>query len=93
MEILTITSTSFTRESHDPAVPTILTSDAKKAVHEDTATKVSLELVKHESRQFAASRFQICQDARVPSDGVQPKMIPYEAVVARALVGLGSLRG
>jgi hypothetical protein len=45
-------------------VPTILTSDAKKAVHEDTATKVGLELVKHEGRQFAAARVQICQEPR-----------------------------
>jgi hypothetical protein len=33
-------------------------------VCEDATTKVSLELVKHEGRQFAASRFQIRQERR-----------------------------
>jgi hypothetical protein len=35
-------------------VPTVFTSDAKKAVRENATTKVSLELVKHEGGQFAA---------------------------------------
>ena len=33
-------------------------------MNRDTATKVSLELVKHKGRQFAASRFQIYQERR-----------------------------
>jgi hypothetical protein len=45
-------------------VPTVFTSDAKKAVCEDATTKVGLELVKHEGRQFAASRFEIRQERR-----------------------------
>ena len=45
-------------------MPTVFASDAKKAVCEDAATKVSLELVKHEGRQFAASRFKIRQERR-----------------------------
>jgi hypothetical protein len=45
-------------------VPTVFASDAKKAVCEDATTKVGLELVKHEGRQFAAPRFQICQKRR-----------------------------
>ena len=57
-------TSSFTRESHNSAVPTVFASDAKKAVCEDAATKVSLELVKHEGRQFAASRFKIRQERR-----------------------------
>jgi hypothetical protein len=38
-------------------VPTVLASDAKKAMHQDATAKVSLELVKHEGGQFAASFF------------------------------------
>ena len=34
------------------------------AVHEDAATKVRLELVKHEGGQFAASCFQVGQERR-----------------------------
>jgi hypothetical protein len=45
-------------------VPTVFASDAKKAVCEDATTKVSPELVKHEGRQFATSRFQIGQERR-----------------------------
>jgi hypothetical protein len=45
-------------------VPTVFTSDAKKAVRENATTKVSLELVKHEGGQFAAYRFQIGQERR-----------------------------
>ena len=45
-------------------MPTVFTSDAKKAVRENATTKVSLELVKHEGGQFAASRFKIRQERR-----------------------------
>jgi len=45
-------------------VPTVFTSDAKKAVHEDATTKVRLELVKHEGGKFAASCFQVGQKRR-----------------------------
>jgi hypothetical protein len=45
-------------------VPTVFTSDAKKAVRKDATAKVSLELVKHEGRQLAASRFEIRQERR-----------------------------
>jgi hypothetical protein len=38
-------------------VSTVFASDAKKAVHENTTPKVSLELVEHEGGQFAASFF------------------------------------
>jgi len=57
-------STSLARKRHDPAVPTVSTSDAKEAVHEDATTKVRLELVEHEGGKFAASRFQICRECR-----------------------------
>jgi hypothetical protein len=46
------------------AMPTVFASDAKKAVRENATTKVSLELVKHEGGQFAASRFKIRQERR-----------------------------
>jgi hypothetical protein len=36
-------------------VPAVLASDAEQTVHEDATTKVSLELVKHEAGQLAAS--------------------------------------
>ena len=45
-------------------VATVLTSDSQKAMNRNAATKVRLELVKHESGQFAASRFQVCQERR-----------------------------
>jgi hypothetical protein len=45
-------------------VPAVFAPDAKKAVCEDATTKESLELVKHEGGQFAASRFQIRQERR-----------------------------
>jgi hypothetical protein len=45
-------------------MPVVSASDAKKAVNWNAATKVSLELVKHEGGQFAASRFQIHQERR-----------------------------
>jgi hypothetical protein len=45
-------------------MPTVFASDAKKPVHEDAATKVSLELVEDECGQFAASRFEIRQEGR-----------------------------
>jgi hypothetical protein len=57
-------ATALARERHDSAVPTVFTSDAKKAVRENATTKVSLELVKHEGGQFAAYRFQIGQERR-----------------------------
>ncbi len=57
-------STSLARESQNSAVPTVLASDAKKAMGRNAATKVSLELVKHEGGQFAASGFQIRQERR-----------------------------
>jgi hypothetical protein len=47
----------FARERHDSAVPTVFASDAKKAVNWNAATKVCLELVKHEGRQFASPGF------------------------------------
>jgi hypothetical protein len=40
-------------------VPTVPAADAKKAMHGDATTKVSLELVQHEGGQFAALRLQI----------------------------------
>jgi hypothetical protein len=55
-------STPLTRERHDPAVPTVFTSDAKKAVHENATTKVRLEFVKHEGGQFAAPCFQVGEE-------------------------------
>jgi predicted component of type VI protein secretion system len=36
-------------------VPTVFAPDAKKAVNWNATTKVSLELVRHEGRQFAVS--------------------------------------
>jgi hypothetical protein len=45
-------------------VPTVIASDTKKAVHEDAATKVGLELVKHEGGQFSSACFQIRQKRR-----------------------------
>jgi hypothetical protein len=45
-------------------MPAVSASDAKKAVNWNATTKVSLELVKHEGGQFAASRFQIRQKRR-----------------------------
>jgi hypothetical protein len=57
-------ATSFARERHDSAVPTVFASDAKKAVCEDATTKVGLEFVEHEGGQFAASCFQIRQKRR-----------------------------
>jgi hypothetical protein len=36
-------------------VPTAFTANAKKAMHEDATTKVSLELVKHKGGQLTAS--------------------------------------
>jgi len=56
--------TSPAHERHDSAVPTVFAPDAKKAMGRNAATKVSLELVKHKGGQFAASRFQICQERR-----------------------------
>jgi len=55
-------STPLARERHDPAVPTVFTSDAKKAVHENATTKVRLEFVKHEGGQFAAPCFQVGEE-------------------------------
>jgi hypothetical protein len=57
-------STSFARESHNFAVPTVFAPDAKKAVNWNATAKIGLELVKHEGGQFAASRFQIRQERR-----------------------------
>ena len=45
-------------------MPALFASDAQKAVNRNATTKVSLELVKHEGGQFAAARFQICQERR-----------------------------
>jgi hypothetical protein len=35
-------------------MPAVSASDAQKAMNRNATTKVSLELVKHEGRQFAA---------------------------------------
>jgi hypothetical protein len=68
MELPRPTHDSFqlriTRERHDSAVPTVFAPDAKKAMGRNAATKVGLELVKHEGGQFAASRFEIRQKRR-----------------------------
>ena len=48
-------STSLAGKGHDSAVPTVFAPDAKKAVNWNATTKVSLELVQHEGRQFAVS--------------------------------------
>jgi hypothetical protein len=45
-------------------MPTFSASDAQKTMNWDATTKVRLELVKHEGRQFAAARFQIRQERR-----------------------------
>jgi hypothetical protein len=57
-------SASFAGKSHDSAVPTVFAADAKKSMNRNAAAQVSLELVKHEGRQFAASSFQIRQKRR-----------------------------
>ena len=57
-------ATSFARESHNFAVPTVFASDAKKAVNWNATAKIGLELVNHEGGQFTASRFQIRQERR-----------------------------
>jgi hypothetical protein len=41
-----------------------MAANAQKDVDEDATTKVSLELVAHEGRQFAATHFQIGQKRR-----------------------------
>jgi hypothetical protein len=45
-------------------MPAVSTSDAQKAMNRNATTKVGLELVNHEGRQFAASRFKIRQERR-----------------------------
>ncbi len=68
-------TTALARETDGATVPALLASDAQKAVHEDATTKVGLELVKHEGRQFAAPRFQICKKRRP----VQPFQVVIRA--------------
>jgi hypothetical protein len=43
-------------------MPAVSAADAQEAMNWNAATKVGLELVKHEGGQFAASRFQIGQE-------------------------------
>jgi hypothetical protein len=45
-------------------MPAVSASDAQKAMNRNATTKVSLELVKQEGGQFAASSFQIRQERR-----------------------------
>ena len=57
-------STPFARKTNNPAVPTLLASDAKEAMRQDATTKVGFEFVKHEGGQFATSFFQFRQERR-----------------------------
>ena len=57
-------TTAFAAPRYDSAMPAVSASDAQKAMNRNAATKVSLKLVKHEGRQFAASGFQIGQERR-----------------------------
>jgi hypothetical protein len=57
-------TTALACERYDSAVPTVFAPNAKEAMRGNATAKVRLELVKHEGRQLASLRFQICDERR-----------------------------